>query len=104
MQKIVVDRGLIATKLTFHVDANETTSLASTDIKIKSKSFGITGGLSGGSKKFSGRLSAGYNSSNLSVSVINEKSSAVANMSADIVGEVRIEFRTESFPSINING
>jgi hypothetical protein len=102
MQKIVVDRGLIATKLTFHVDANETTSTTSSDINIKSKSFGLTGGISGGTKKFGGRLSGGYNSSKLSVSVVNEKSSAVANMSADIVGEVRIEFSTQSFPSIEI--
>lgn len=102
MQKIVVDRGLIATKLTFHVDASETADFSSTDIQIKSKSFGLTGGISGGGKKFGGRLSGGYSSSKLSVSVVNEKSSAVANMSADVVGEVRIEFRTDSFPSINI--
>lgn len=103
MQKIVVDKGLIATKLTFHVDATESASFASSDLEVKSKSFGLTGGISGGTKKFGGRLSGAYNSSKLSVSVVNEKSSAVANMSADIVGEVRIEFRTESFPSTNIN-
>lgn len=103
MQKIVVDRGLIATKLTFHVDASESSSFASSDIEVKSKSFGLTGGLSIGTKKFGGRLSGGYNSSKLSVSVVNEKSSAIANMSADIVGEVRIEFRTDSFPSTTLN-
>ncbi len=99
MQKIVVEKGMIATKLTFHVDANESTSLASSDLNIKAKSFGITGGVSGGTSKFGGRLSGGYSNSNFSVAIVNEKSSAVANMNADIVGEVRIEFRTESFPS-----
>ncbi len=101
MQKIVVDKGLIATKLTFHVDATQTASKASSDVNIKSKSFSLGGGVSGGIGSFGGRISGGYSNTNLSVSVVNEKSSAVANMSADIVGEVRIEFRTDSFPSVN---
>jgi hypothetical protein len=101
MQKIVVDKGLIATKLTFHVDATQTTSQASSDVNMKSKSFSLGGGLSGVGKIFGGSISGGYSSTNLSVSVVNEKSSAVANLDVDIVGEVRIEFRTDSFPSIN---
>jgi hypothetical protein len=101
MQKIVVDKGLIATKLTFHVDAKQTASKASSDVNIKSKSFALGGGVSGGFARIGGSISGGYSSSKLSVSVVNEKSSAVANMNADIVGEVRIEFRTDSFPSIN---
>lgn len=100
MQKIVVDRGLIATKLTFHVDASESTSKAASDVNIKSKSFNLGGSISGGFKKIGGKIGGGYSSTNLSVSVVNEKSSSVANMTADIVGEVRIEFRTDSFPSI----
>ena len=99
--KILVDKGLIATKLTFHVDATQTESKASSDVNVKSKSFSLGGGIRGGGKIFGGSISGGYSSTNLSVSVVNEKSSAVANMSADIVGEVRIEFRTDSFPAIN---
>ncbi len=101
MQKIVVDKGLIATKLTFHVDANQTASIASSNVNIKSKSFALSGGVNYTGKKVSANISGGYSNTSLSVSVINEKSSAVANMSADIVGEVKIEFRTDSFPSIS---
>jgi hypothetical protein len=101
MQKIVVDKGLIATKLTFHVDAQQTESKATSNVNIKSKSFSLGGGVSGGFAKLGGRISGGYSNTNLSVSVVNEKSSAVANLAVDIVGEVRIEFRTDSFPSVN---
>jgi hypothetical protein len=101
MQKIVVDKGLIATKLTFHVDAAQSESKATSDVNMKSKSFSLGGGISGVGKIFGGSISGGFSSTNLSVSVVNEKSSSVANLAVDIVGEVRIEFRTDSFPSIN---
>jgi hypothetical protein len=99
MQKIVVDKGLIATKLTFHVDATQTESKASSDVNIKSKSFAVSGSASFRGRRFGANVSGGYSSTSLSVSVVNEKSSAVANLAVDIVGEVRIEFRTDSFPS-----
>jgi hypothetical protein len=99
LQKIVVTEGFIGTKLTFHVDAQETYSKASTDVDSKSKSFGLSGGISG-MKFIGGNLGGGMSQNKLKVTVVNERSSAVANMSADIVGEVRINFRTESFPSV----
>jgi hypothetical protein len=34
------------------------------------------------------------------VSVVNESSSAATNVTVDILGEVKIQFRTETFPSI----
>jgi hypothetical protein len=99
MQKVVVDKGLIATKLTFHVDATQTESKASSDVNIKSKNFNVSGTASVRGRRFGASVSGGYSSTSLSVSVVNEKSSAVANLAVDIVGEVRIEFRTDSFPS-----
>jgi hypothetical protein len=101
MQKIVVDKGLIATKLTFHVDASQDESTAKSNLNSKSRGFNVGGSIRGGGKKLGGSVSAGYNSSKLSVSVVNERSSAVANLAVDIVGEVKIEFRTDSFPSVN---
>jgi hypothetical protein len=99
--KIVLNKGFIGTKLTFHVDASETASVATSDVNIKSRSFSLGGGISGGFKKIGGSLAGGMSNSNLKVTVVNEKSSAVANMAIDIVGEVRLEFSTDYFPSIN---
>jgi hypothetical protein len=100
LQKIIVTKGLIRTKLEFHVDATETSSQATTDIKSKANSFGLSGGASGGIGTFGGKIGGGFSSSKLSVSVVNTRSSGAVNLNIDIVGEVSIEFRTDSFPSV----
>ena len=112
MQKVVVTNGEIHTKLTFHVDASDTYERTASEYNQKASNWGVRGGLSA-SKGFAGTLrgatvsnliggsiSGGYSSSKLSVSVVNEKSTAATNITVDILGEVRIMFRTETFPSI----
>lgn len=120
MQKVVVTNGEIHTKLTFHVDATDTYSKTSMDYQRNSEHWGISGEISGGyggsggtaggiigglvrvmSGAFiGGGISGGYGSSKLKVSVVNEKSTAATNVIVDILGEVKIVFRTETFPSI----
>lgn len=100
LQKIVIERGLIATKITFKVDATETASRAESTLSTASKGFALSGGATAKFAKWGGRISGGYSSNKLNVSVVNENTSAVASLNVDIVGEVRIEFRTDSFPSI----
>lgn len=109
MQKVVVTNGEIMTKLTFHIDATDTTSKDSQSMNSKSSGWGIGGSISGGSglignvigRTISGSLSGGYSSRKMSVSVVNEKSSSATNINIDILGEVKIQFRTETFPTVN---
>jgi len=109
MQKVVVTNGEIHTKLTFHVDASDDYSKTSSQYNSKSSGWGIGGGFSGTSGGLVGKvlgsasslgLSGGYSSRKLSVSVVNEKSTSATNVNVDILGEVRINFRTETFPAI----
>jgi len=109
MQKVVVTNGEIRSKLTFHVDASDDYNKISSQYNSKSSGWGIGGSMSGSSgglvgKVFGGAmnvgLSGGYSSRKLSVSVVNEKSSSATNVNVDILGEVKINFRTETFPAI----
>lgn len=109
MQKVVVTNGEIRSKLTFHVDASDDYDKISSQYNSKSSGWGIGGSLSGSSgglvgKVFGGAmnvgLSGGYSSRKLKVSVVNEKSSSATNVNVDILGEVKINFRTETFPAI----
>lgn len=110
MQKVVVTNGEIMTKLTFHVDAADLSSTESQTSNQNASGWGIGGGVSAGggflgkiiAGAVSGSLSGGYSSRKLSVSVINEKSSTATNIQIDILGLVRILFRTETFPSVDI--
>jgi hypothetical protein len=109
MQKVVVTNGEILTKLTFHVDASDESSKVSQQSNQKASGWGIGGGISAGTGPIariaggavSGSLSGGYSNRKLSVSVVNEKSSAATNIQIDILGQVRILFRTDTFPSVD---
>ncbi len=109
MQKVVVTNGEIRTKLTFHIDASDDYSKTSNQYNTSSSGWGIGGGLSGSGTGLVGKvfgaalgigLSGGYSSRKLSVNVVNEKSTSATNVNVDILGEVKINFRTETFPSI----
>ena len=109
MQKVVITSGEILTKLTFHVDAEESLYKTKEISSQKSSGWGIGGGLTanvGGIGKIIGAsvgasLSGGYSNRKLNVSVVNEKSSSATNLQIDILGQVRIQFRTETFPSVD---
>lgn len=109
MQKVVVTNGEIRTKLTFHLDASDDYSKTSNQYSNNSSGWGVGGGLSGSGTGLVGKifgaslgigLSGGYSSRKLSVNVVNEKSTSATNVNVDILGEVRINFRTETFPAI----
>ena len=109
MQKVVVTNGEIRTKLTFHIDASDDYSKTSNQYNNNSSGWGVGGRLSGSGTGLVGKifgaslgigLSGGYSSRKLSVNVVNEKSTSATNVNVDILGEVKINFRTESFPSI----
>jgi hypothetical protein len=120
MQKVVVTNGDILTKLVFHVDTTNIVSSTSMNIHERGTSWGIQGALSGhygGTSEthsehkgevansslggiIGGGVSGNYASSKLNVSVVNESHTAATNVTVDIIGQVRIQFRTETFPTI----
>lgn len=110
MQKVVVTNGEIMTKLTFHFDASQESSKKRNNTNRNSSSWGVGGGISAGTgpvasllgNAVGGSLSGGYKSRQLSVRVVNEKSSSATNIRVDIIGLVRILFSTETFPTIDV--
>lgn len=106
MQKVVVDRGLIRTKLTFHVAAREQQSRSRFNRQVNNESstdviLGNRTQRSAASTSTGGGVFVDQNSE-LLVNVVNERSSSASNVSASIIGEVVIEFRTDSFPVATI--
>lgn len=110
MQKIVVSDGVIETKLTFHIDASDVQSRTATEYQSRASGWGIGGGISGRytlgglvgvltGSFIGGGISGGYSSRTLNVSVVNETSYAALNVRVDIIGGVKINFRTETFPA-----
>lgn len=110
MQKVVVDKGHIKTKLTFSIDASTRDSSSSrsrdTSSSFNLVALGIGGGVGASGGTGGGGLGGGIlavaSESKVSVNVVNERSSAATNLSADIIGEVLIQFRTDSFPIANL--
>jgi hypothetical protein len=97
MQKLVVTDGRILSKLTFKVNASKTRAKSST--AVDSKSSSISAGANFRRGAFG--ASASYGKYQYSVNVVNETSSGVINVDAQIVGEVEIHFRTETFPQVD---
>lgn len=93
MARIVVTEGSIRTKLTFQVSSTEIQQKQqasyrrnSLDVNVKAKARWGWGSAS---------IGAGY--SNLNVRTANETSTASITMSTEMIGEVNINFRTETF-------
>lgn len=117
MQKVAVTDGKIYTRLTFHVDAQESQSRTMQDISQRATDWSVSSSLTNkGSASLGlglgklGSLTAGHAMSHtlagaasgrsLRVHVVNEQSSSAINVSVDIIGGVEINFRTETFPTV----
>ena len=96
MARIVITAGSIRTKLTFNV--NSTAVQATQKAKYNSQSFGAN--IQGRASWGWGRVSAGASYSNLSVNTVNESSFDSLTMSTEMIGEVNLKFKTETFPAI----
>jgi hypothetical protein len=120
VQYIVIDNGTLKTSLTFHTDSVDSSSSDTTntrtDYSTRARNFGgyiarrgntSFGGKIGGfflgrsvSNSFGGSYSDNSYSSTLNVNLVNEKTSAVTNLSIDISGSLELHFRTNSFPAV----
>jgi len=96
MARIVITDGSIRTKLTFNVNSTEVQ--ATQKAKYNSQSFGAN--IQGSAGWGWGRVSAGASYSNLSVNTVNESSFDSLTMSTEMIGEVNLKFKTETFPAI----
>ena len=100
MARIVITDGSIRTKLTFTVTSTEEQKTQKD--KYNSQSFGAS--IRGTAGWGWGRVSAGASYSNLSVNTVNESSFDSLTMSTEMIGEVNIKFKTETFPPIVTQG
>ena len=100
MARIVITDGSIHTKLTFNVTSTEVQ--ATQKAKYNSQSIGAN--IRGSAGWGWGRVSASASYSNVSVNAVNETSFDSLTMSTQMIGEVLIKFRTETFPAIVTQG
>jgi hypothetical protein len=96
MARIVITDGSIHTKLTFNVTSTEVQATQKSKYNSQSIGANIRGRASWGW----GRVSASASYSNFNVNTVNETSFDNLTMSTEMIGEVLIKFRTETFPAI----
>ena len=96
MARIVITDGSIHTKLTFNVTSTEVQ--ATQKSKYNSQSIGAN--IRGSAGWGWGRVSASASYSNFNVNTVNETSFDSVTMSTEMIGEVLLKFRTETFPAI----
>jgi len=86
INRVVVDDGEIKAKLVFHIDASETTAIKFDQQKA------TTGNMAG-------QAGTGmFNAQALMVNTASVNAQSDINVRADLTGEVRVKFRSETFP------
>jgi hypothetical protein len=100
MARIVITNGEIMTRLTFSVNASEIDTRRKTDYSRHDAGAYIRG--SGGF--LFGRVSAGASWNHVRVNTVNETNFDSLTMSTEIIGQVKINFKTETFPAIVTEG
>jgi hypothetical protein len=96
MARIVITDGELLSKLTFRVDAHEVDSVRTS--QYKQRSFSASLGASFAASRFRASLGIGYGS--LNCSAVNTESFDSVTMSAEIIGQVRLKFATQTFAPI----
>jgi hypothetical protein len=96
MARIVITDGSMRSMLTFNVTSTEVQTTQKS--KYNSQSFGAS--IQGSAGWGWGRVSASASYSNLNVNTVNESSFDSLTMSTEMIGEVNLKFKTETFPAI----
>jgi len=96
MARIVITNGEILSKLTFNVTATDAQSKQAS--QRHQDSFGISVNAKAGWGW--GSASVGANYQQMNVRTVNESSFDSVTMSAEIIGQVKLQFKTETFPPI----
>lgn len=96
MARIVITEGELLSKLTFKVSTTEELQTQKSRLDETSIDANVKGRFGG--KRWGVQFSASYNQ--LNVSTMDETSFDAVTMNAEIVGMVKLRFRTESYPPI----
>ncbi len=94
MARIVITDGEIMTKLTFNIT---TTELQEKEKQNYNKNVNKTK-IGGGGRGLWWRVKASTDNTNININSMNEKSFDSTTMSTEMIGQVKIRFKTESFP------
>jgi hypothetical protein len=86
INRVVVDDGEITAKLQFHIDASETTNIR----------FDQTKTTAGNMTGYAGR--SPFSAQAVMVNTANMNAQSDINVRADLTGQVRVKFRSETFP------
>lgn len=100
MARIVITDGSIRTKLTFKVDSTEVQTKQKEQYKRDSVGAYVRGSAGWGW----GKVSAGVSYSNVNVNTVNETSFDSLTMSTEMIGEVVLKFKTETFAPVVTQG
>ncbi|HEX6293125.1 MAG TPA: hypothetical protein VFZ66_28345 [Herpetosiphonaceae bacterium] len=100
MARIVITNGEILTRLTFKVTSTEAQTRQATRYHQDSLKVGVRGKAGWGW----GSISASVDYSQINVSTVNESSFDSLTMSTEIIGQVKINFKTETFPPLTTEG
>jgi hypothetical protein len=96
MARIVITEGELETKLTFQVTSTEEQKTQQAKYHQDGFSVGVRARAGWGW----GSASVGANYANLNVNTVNETSTASISMTTEMIGKVKIKFRTETFAPI----
>jgi hypothetical protein len=94
MARIVITEGEIMTKLTFNITTNELQEKQKQNYNQNINRTQIGGGAGG----LWWKVKASTDNTNINVNSMNEKSFDQTTMSTEMIGQVKVRFKTESFP------
>lgn len=100
MARIVITNGEIMTKLTFRVESNEVDTKTQSDYSRTDANAYVRGSV--GFFGWGGSFGAGW--SHVRVSTVNESNFDALTMSTEIIGQVKLNFKTETFPPVVVDG
>ncbi|PTL85502.1 hypothetical protein [Vitiosangium sp. GDMCC 1.1324] len=100
MARIVITNGELLSKLTFRVESSEVEQKRESDYRSERMSASVRTRFGGGF--FGASLNASYDS--MKVTTVDTESFDSVTMSAEIIGQVKLNFRTETFTPVVKDG
>jgi hypothetical protein len=98
MARIVIDRGELLTKLTFNVTSSEVEQRTASEFNRTQAGAWVRGGAWAGW----GMIQGGGSWNHLKVNTVNESSFDSLTMSTEMIGQVKLNFKTDYFPAAEI--
>jgi len=100
MARIVITEGSILTKLTFQVTSTDEQKIQQTNFRSNSLNANLNGSISGGKGKKRWGVAGGVSYSRVNVTMVDQTNTASNTTKTEMIGEVNIKFKTETFAPI----